>query len=476
MNITYKTARIKKDKNFDGKFFFGVKTTGIFCRPSCPSPTAKEENVVYFKDIFEALDQNYRPCLRCRPDILLDYYNGNASGTLIVQTALKMIYDGYFNTHSIADLAKKLAVSDRHLRKLFIENLGVPPVKIARYHRALFAKKLLLFSDKSVTDIAFASGFGSIRQFNQVFKEIFGITPSAVKKESNDSRDGNTTLLLPYIRPLNFSQVIQFMKLRTIKGVEVIDDQSYARTFRTNRSKGYFRVRDNPVKSALELTIYCDDIRCYMEIYNRVRLMFDLNTDFSPINTKFMKDKYLSKGMSGGHVPRLPIAFNSFEFCVRAVLGQQISVPAATTLASRIAKKAGPRTEKGFPPGLDHFFPGPEELVKTSLKGIGITGIRQTTIANIAQGLLDKVFTLTPNQPFEDFQKEFSAIRGIGEWTVNYVAMRGLGMVDSFPAADLGIIKALERKGKRPGKKEILKQAEEWRPYRAYAALCLWNQ
>jgi len=476
MKEEYKNARITKDKNFDGKFFFGVKTTGIFCRPSCPSPTAKEENVVYFKDMFEALDQYYRPCLRCRPDIHLDYYNGNASGTLMVQTALKMIYDGYLNGHSVAGLANELGVSDRHLRRLFIENLGVPPVKIARYHRALFAKKLLMFSDKSVTDIAFASGFGSIRQFNQVFKDIFGIVPSAIKKERDDSKEGNTTLLLPYTRPLNFSQVIEFMKIRTIKGVELIDDQSYARTFRTNRSKGYFIVRDNPSKSVLELSILCDDIQCYMEIYNRVRRIFDLNTDFSPINKKFKGDKHLSKGVAGGHVPRMPIAFNSFELCVRAVLGQQVSVQAAATLASRIAEKVGPKTEKDFPAGLDCFFPGPEEVLETSLADIGITGARQTTIANIAQGLLDRKFSLNPDQPFENFQKQFSAIRGIGEWTVNYVAMRGLGMVDSFPAADLGIIKALEKSGKRPGKKEILKQAEKWRPYRAYAALCLWNQ
>lgn len=472
----YRIARITKDKNFDGKFFFGVKTTGIFCRPSCPSPTAKEENVVYFKDMFEALDQYYRPCRRCRPDIHLDYYNGNASGTLMVQTALKMIYDGYFNTHSVADLARELEVSDRHLRKLFMENLGVPPVKIGRYHRALFAKKLLMFSDKSVTDIAFASGFGSIRQFNQVFKEIFHIAPSAVKKEKADSNGGNTALLLPYNRPFNFSQVIEFMKVRIVKGVEVIDDQSYARTFRTKRSKGYFIVRDNRGKSALELSILCDDIRCYMEIYNRVRRMFDLNTDFSPINRKFKGDRHLKKGMAGGHVPRLPIAFNSFEFCVRAVLGQQISVRAASTLASRIAEMAGPRTEKDFPSGLDYFFPEPEEVLDAGLEGIGITGARQATITHIAQGLLGKTFSLNPNQSFENFQKEFSAIRGIGEWTVNYVAMRGLGMVDSFPATDLGIIKALEKRGKRPGKKEILKQAEKWRPYRAYAALCLWNQ
>ena len=472
----YRIARITKDKNFDGKFFFGVKTTGIFCRPSCPAPMAKEENVVYFKDMFEALDQYYRPCLRCRPDIHLDYYNGNPCGTLTVQTALKMIYDGYLNTHFVANLAKDLGVSERHLRTLFIENLGVPPVKIARYHRALFAKKLLMFSNKSVTDIAFASGFGSIRQFNQVFKEIFGISPSAIKKERGGSNSSNTTLLLPYNRPFNFSQVIDFLKIRIVKGVEVIEDQSYARTFRTKRSKGYFLVRDNPGKSALELSILCDDIQCYMEIYNRVRQMFDLNTDFSPINKKLKEDKHLSKGMTEGHVPRMPIAFNAFEFCVRAVLGQQISVQAASTLASRIAEKTGLRTKKDFAPGLDYFFPGPEEVVETSLAGIGITGARQATIVNIAQGLLDKAFSLNSNQPFEVFQKEFSAIRGIGEWTVNYVAMRGLGMVDSFPAADLGIIKALEKNGNRPGKKEILKLAEKWRPYRAYAALCLWNQ
>lgn len=476
MKEEYKTARINKDKNFDGKIFFGVKTTGIFCRPSCPAPVAKEENVVYFHDVFEALDQFYRPCMRCRPDILLDYYNGNASGSLTVQTALKMIYDGYLNFHSVTNLAGELEVSDRHLRKLFIENLGVPPVKIARYHRAMFAKKLLMFSQQSVTDIAFASGFGSIRQFNQVFKEIFGMTPSAVKKESTAPGGIDTTLLVSYNRPFNFSQIIEFMKIRAIKGVEIIDESSYARTFRTKRSKGYFIVRDNPGKSALELSILCDDIQCYMEIYNRVRRMFDLNTDFTRINEQFKSDYHLSRGMKDGHVPRLPVAFDCFEFCVRAVLGQQISVPAASTLASRIAEKAALKTGNGFPPGLDYYFPGPVAVAETSLEGIGITVGRQATIANIARGIMDKTFSLNPNQSFENFQKEFSALKGIGEWTVNYVAMRGLGMVDSFPATDLGIIKALEKNGKRPGRKEILKMAEKWRPYRAYAALCLWNQ
>jgi len=470
----FKYARIAKDKNFDGKFFFGVKTTGIFCRPSCPAPTAKEENVVYFNEMFEAMDQHYRPCLRCRPDLNIDYYNGNITGTVLVNKALKLIYDGYLNYHSLKELSKELMVSDRHLRKLFIENLGIPPIKIAKYHRALFAKKLLIFSDQSITDIAFASGFGSIRQFNQVFKEIFNTSPSSLKKGNGGNTD-NTTLLLPYRKPFYFSQVICFMQLRRIKGVEIVEEDSYARTFNTERAKGYFIVKDRPQQSALELTIHCDDIKCYMEIYNRVRRMFDLNTRFTHINEKFKKDKQLSRGMNQGHVPRLPVAFDPFEFCVRAILGQQISVKAASTLAARIAEKSCCKTGPDFPEGLDYFFPGPHKILETDLGNLGITTTRQATILTMTRGLLDKQFSLNANQPFETFQKSFSAMRGIGEWTVHYVAMRGLGMVDSFPATDLGIIKALEEKGERPPKKQILKMAEKWRPYRAYAALCLWN-
>jgi AraC family transcriptional regulator of adaptative response / DNA-3-methyladenine glycosylase II len=478
MKKKFKDARIAKDKNFDGKFFFGVKTTGIFCRPSCPSPIAKEENVVYFNEMFEALEQHYRPCLRCRPDINIDYYNGNISGTVIVNKALKMIYDGYLNYQSITDLAAQLQISDRHLRKLFIESLGVPPVKIAKYHRALFAKKLLLFSNQSITDIAFASGFGSLRQFNQVFKQIFNASPSSIKKERSvtSQNKGNTSLLLTYQKPFNFSQVISFLKRRTVKGVEVVTEKSYARTFRTAKAKGYFIVKNNPKRSALELNIHCDDIKCYMEINNRVRRMFDLNTNFTHINQKFKNDKYLSKGMPEGRVPRLPIAFDPFEFSVRAVLGQQISVEAASTLASRIAKKTALKTESDFPEGLDYFFPDSEEITQAGLEGIGITGTRQATILNIAREIGENSFSLNANQPFEIFQQAFSTIKGVGEWTVNYVAMRGLGMVDSFPATDIGIIKAIAGEGKRPSRKQITDIAEKWRPYRAYAALCLWNQ
>lgn len=470
-------ARTTKDKSFDGRFFFGVKTTGVFCRPSCPSPTAKEENVLYFDTIFEALEYGFRPCFRCRPDINVEYYNSNIEGLFVVNTALKMIYEGYLNYNSLKDLSKELLVSDRHLRKLFVDNLGVPPVKIAKFHRSLFAKKLLIYSDHSITDIAFASGFGSIRQFNEVFKEIFGTTPTAIRKTimQENNKQGDTTLLLKYQKPFSLKQTLSFMQFRAIRGVEIVTKDSYSRTFRIHNTTGFFTVSDSPEQSALKLTIHCDDIKCYMEIYNRVRRMFDLDTDFTAINEKFIQDSLLSQGMENGHVPRLPIAFYPFEFVIRAILGQQISVKAATTLAARVTEKAAIQCECSFPDGLDYFFPNPSELIELDLDGLGITTTRQATIKTVTQAVIDKVIQLTTNQPFGTFHKDFLSLKGIGNWTVSYVAMRGMGIIDSFPASDLGVIKALTKDGDVPTTKEIIAMAEKWRPYRSYATLCLWN-
>nr|WP_321256623.1 AlkA N-terminal domain-containing protein [uncultured Pseudodesulfovibrio sp.] len=476
MNMEFSRARQEKDKNFDGKFFFGVKTTGIFCRPSCPAPMAKEENVEYFDTMFAALEKGFRPCLRCRPDIEVEYYNGNVGGTSVVDRALQKIFDGYLNDHTLAELAVNLMISERHLRKLFVDNLGVPPIKIARYHKTLFAKKLLTSSNQSVTDIAFASGFGSIRQFNDAFKITFGKTPTEVRNLSRQAQaQDNTTLLLRYSPPFDFKQILKFLQIRAIKGVELVTDTSYSRTFRTQNTRGYFTVCDHPDQSALALSIVSDDIKCFMQVHNRVRQMFDLDTDFSDINKRFISDPLLSKGMDKNHVPRLPVAFDPFEFIIRAILGQQITVKAATTLAGRIARKGNLQTNESFPKGLNFFFPRPKELMDMDLNGLGITQTRQGTLQTAVQAIIDKTISLSPNQSLEAFNQQFSALKGIGPWTVNYVGMRGLGMIDSFPASDLGVIKAMMRDNKKPTIKDILKQSEKWRPYRAYAALCLWN-
>lgn len=475
INEEYSRARRGKDRKYDGKFFFAVRTTGIFCRPSCPAPLAKEENVEYFDSLFAAMERGYRPCLRCRPDVELDYYTANVGGTSVVNMALRQIYDGYLHDHSLAELAAELAVSERHLRKLFVDNLGAPPVKIARYHKALFAKKLLLSSDQSITDVAFASGFGSIRQFNEAFRDIFDTTPSAFRRESAPPVSDRTTLHLPYEKPFEFGQILEFLRPRGISGVEHVTDESYSRTFRTRNTSGYFTVRDNPGRSALELAIVCDNIQCFMQVHNRVRRMFDLDTDFRAINERFAADAVLSRGMENGHVPRLPVGFDPFEFVIRAILGQQITVKAATTLAGRIAERAGQNTDPTYPDELKRFFPTPEELINLDLDNLGITTTRQETVRTVTQAVLDRRISLSSTQRFEDFHEAFVALKGIGDWTAQYVGMRGLGMVDSFPASDLGVIKALTTDGRRPTPQQISRHSQQWRPYRAYAALCLWN-
>lgn len=283
------------------------------------------------------------------------------------------------------------------------------------------------------------------------------------------------TVLLKYKKPFDLSPVLSFMKPRAMAGVELVTDTQYARTFRINKTKGFFVVRDCPGQSCLELEVTCEGTGCDTEIADRVRRMFDLDRDFTKINLKFSKDAHLSKGMDAGQVPRLPVAFAPFEFVVRAILGQQISVKAATTLAGRVAGKAALTGGPGYPFGLDFFFPDPFELLALDLENLGITKTRQATLKNVAQTLVDKKLNLTANQSFETFHQAFSAVKGIGEWTSHYVAMRGLGMIDSFPATDLGVIRALTKEGKTPSRKQIVSLAEKWRPYRAYATLCLWN-
>ncbi len=284
-----------------------------------------------------------------------------------------------------------------------------------------------------------------------------------------------THLSLNYTKPFDFSHILTFLRIRAIKGVEVVTNHSYSRTFRNKQAEGFFEVTDNPNVSCLELRIESNDSNCHPAITQRVRRMFDIDTDFSEMNIRFSTDKLLCGGMVEGHVPRLPVAFNSFEFVIRAILGQQISVKAATTLAGRIAHNAKIETPAGFPEGMDFFFPRPAELLATDISTIGATKTRQNTLKTATKAVADDSDLLTEDQSPENFHRDFSALKGIGDWTVSYVAMRGLGMKDSFPYSDLGVIKALTKGNKAPTRKEILSISEQWRPYRSYATLCLWN-
>lgn len=469
----FRTARLEKDKNYDGIFYVGVKTTGIFCRPSCPASSAKEENVIYYNKMVDALDHGFRPCLRCKPDIHTDYQQ--LDGAELVEKALSLIYDGYLNDHTIKDLASHLFTSTRNLRAAFSTQLAMPPVKIAKYHKAIFAKRLVLNSDLRMTDIAFASGFKSIRQFNDVFKDIFKMAPSKIRKEEKlITNADNGIIRIPYKEDFDFTSVISFMKPRALTGVELIDDLSYSRTFRIDNALGYFVVKDNPKNSCLELQVHSEDIRTLMPIYNRVKKMFDIDTDLNSIYQRLSSDNLLLKGMNDGLPPRLPVAYNAFEFVIRAILGQVVSVSFATTLAERLVNRSNISTPDEYPVGLDYYFPRPEELKEVDLSDMGMTKTKINTIALVIEALLNDQLSLSKAQLIEDFHKDFIKIKGIGDWTVQYVAMRGLGIKDAFPYNDLGVIKALSIDGDKPTNKEIRERASQWKPFRAYATLCLW--
>ncbi|MGB3368323.1 MAG: AlkA N-terminal domain-containing protein [Acidaminobacteraceae bacterium] len=473
-NDAYSVARKNKDGNFDGKFFFAVSTTGIVCRPSCPSPIAKEENVTYFSSLYDAINKGYRPCLRCRPDIYTEFYTSNLDGEIIISDAMKLISEGFLNSNSVSDLADYFHLSERYFRKLFVKNIGLSPTQIAKYNRAIFAKRMLINSDLAVTSIAFASGFGSIRQFNNVFKDIFKVSPSDIRLETTNDLKAGTTMLLAYNKPFDFCQVLEFMQPRMIKGIELVEKNRFTRTFNIRGIKGYFIVKDNPSKSSLELDVFCDDMSVFREIYYRVRKMFDLDTDFEKVKHSLSSDNYLKKLMGSKNVPRLPVAFNSYEFIIRAILGQQITVKAATTLAARIVERAGIKSGIDIE-GLEYVFPKLEELINLPLEDLGITKTRIKTIKNVNEALTDEVFSLSVNQSHAKFYYEFTSVKGIGDWTANYVAMRGLGMVDAFPAGDLWVINALKKEYGDMKIRDIKKRSDKWRPYRAYVTLFLWQ-
>lgn len=486
MQESYRQARLLKDSGFDGQFLFAVRTTGIFCRPSCPAPAAREDNVVYFHHVYEALAAGYRPCFRCRPELVLEPVYTAVAGARRVQMALEKIQAGFLNQHSVTELAEAVSVSERQLRKLFEAHLGLPPVRVANYHKALFARKMVMHSRRSMTDIAFAAGFGSVRQFNSVFQQLFAQSPSQARQMLASALPmEHNTQLLKYRQPFDFDRALDFLDSRAIAGVEQVSDNAYWRSFRLpvaadQMATGYLVVRDCPAQSALSLTIHCDDVRCYMPLYQKVRRMFDLDADLDQITRRFEQEPLLQQGFHKGRVPSLPVAFDAYEFAIRAILGQQVSVKAANTLAARLVQKTALATPEDFPAALPYFFPPPELLQAADLSDIGLTATRQATIHGVLTALQQGDVRFETGQAFDDFHRAFIAIKGIGDWTVNYVAMRGLGMKDCFPAADLGIIKALQAQCQsESGKlthKQIVQLAEPWRPYRSYAALCLWNQ
>ncbi len=472
-------ARLARDPRFDGLFFVGVMSTGIYCRPICPARSPKPENIVYFASAAAAAEAGLRPCLRCRPEAApgSPAWNGTSA---TVSRAMLLIRQGALNEGSLEDLASKLGVGSRHLRRLFQTHIGASPKSLATTQKILFGKKLLNEADLSVTQIAFASGFGSIRRFNAAFGKIYGTTPSAIRRRniSNKTSGGGLfqcTLTLSYRPPFAWQRMLGFFELRAIPGVEFVAEGAYRRTIRIHETTGMISVAHSAKENALLLTVALPDSRDLMSTVERVRRMFDLDANITAIHDVLAADPVLEKLVAKHPGLRLPGSWDPFETAIRGVVGQQVSVKGARTILGRIAAKAGPSFESADNPELTHLFPTAHELNTCDLRGIGMPGTRLRTVKALAEEVHRERLSFVVKGSLSEFIEQLTRIPGIGDWTAQYIAMRGMSEPDAFPAGDLGIVKALRQGDKRITPKQILQRADKWRPWRAYAAMYLWQ-
>ncbi|MBL4895043.1 MAG: DNA-3-methyladenine glycosylase 2 family protein [Emcibacter sp.] len=478
-NETCYRAILARDKRYDGRFFTAVLTTGIFCRPICPAKPPKLKNCRFMPSAAAATAAGFRPCLRCRPEL-----SPNSPGWLgtsaTVTKALRYISDGFLNDHTVPELAEKMGLGERHFRRLFQKHMGTSPKNVALTQRLLMAKQLLTETRLPVSEVAHAAGFQSLRRFNAALKKHFRLSPSDIRKQNgsplNETRDKSTdlTLKMSYSGPYNWQNILNYLGPRAIPGVEHIHKGCYSRTFHLNGKVGSFTVAPQTTAPLLSVTLHTDDITAIPLILSRIRNLFDLDTNIAVVNDHLSQHAALKPSIENNPGHRLIGAWDPFELTVRAILGQQVSVAAATTLTGRLT------TRHGLPSGLSceglkYIFPSPEILADADLSGLGITGNRMKAIQHLARTVADDPAFFQHPTNLPDFITHMCALPGIGPWTANYVAMRAMREADAFPSADLVLQKRLQKKNhKRPTAKELDVMSEDWRPWRAYAAMLLW--
>lgn len=469
------------DTRFDGRIFMGVSSTGIYCRPICRVKMPREENCSFHTSAAAAEAAGFRPCLKCRPELAPGNSPMDSIARLARQTTLAIEEEGVSES-SLSELSKRLNVSGRHLRRAFAAEYGVSPVKYQQIRKLLLAKHLLTDTALSVTDAAFAAGFGSIRRFNDLFKKQYRLSPRDFRQESKAGQAKETdgvTLLLGYRPPYAWNELLSFLGSRAIPGVESVLDNSYRRTVTVLDGeavlRGWICVRNLSGKNALALTLAPALLPALSKLLAKVRLLFDVNCDPIEVSERLVS---LNERLGGALTPglRLPGCFDSFEMAVRAVLGQQITVKAARTLAMRFAAEFGKTVTTPFAE-LTRVFPTYAEVteleppIEALFGPLGIIGARARSICVLAQALASGEIILTQRANPEKEMQKLLRLPGFGPWTVQYIAMRALAWPDAFPYTDYGVKKALE--GLSP--KEIIQMAENWRPWRSYATIALWN-
>lgn len=462
-----------RDTRFDGRFFVAVRTTNIYCRPVCPARTPLKANVDFFAHAAGAERAGFRPCLRCRPELAPGLAPMDAPDR-IAQLAAQRIDAGALDEGDAEALAATLCLSSRQLRRVVEASFGATPVELAQTRRLLLAKQLLSDTQLPMAVVAQAAGFGSVRRFNHLFTTRYGMAPSRLRQRGGDEHLGETfTLRLAYRAPLAWEHLLGFLTGRGAVGVEAAEAGAYLRTVAIGAHTGWLSAQPLADKPALQVTLASSLLPVLPQVLSRLRRTLDLDASATVIDAHLGSDPRLAKLVAGTPGLRVPGAFDGFELALRAILGQQVTVKAATTLFGRFARSFGVAISTPHA-ALTHLAPRAEVIAQASrqqLIDLGLTTRRAETIARMAQAVASGAISLEPGPDPDAVMAAMQELPGIGPWTAHYIAMRALRHPDAWPDGDLGLLHALQLTSHR----ELRAAAEPWRPWRSYAALHLWN-
>ncbi|MGP0032549.1 MAG: AlkA N-terminal domain-containing protein [Acidimicrobiales bacterium] len=485
----YQAAQ-SKDARFDGWFFIGVTSTGIYCRPSCPARTPKRENVRFYASAAGAQQAGFRACLRCRPDATPGSPEWNLRADVVAR-AMRLIRDGVVDREGVEGLARSLGYSVRQLNRLVTAEIGTGPLAIARAQRSQTARILLETTSLPIAHIAFAAGFSSVRQCNDTVRQIFANTPSGLRARTSQraarSRTDGTTqgirLRLPGRRPLSAGSVLAFLGTRAVPGLEVLDGATYRRSLRLPHGPGVVALSADPDRGEgdgpvfVEAELHLSDLRDLTTAVSRCRQLLDLDADPVAVLEALGPDRVLGPLVTGDPGRRVPGAADGFELAVRAVIGQQVSVPGARTVAARLVRAAGdPLPEAGH--GVTHLFPTPAALVALAEREPGAFSMpesRRRAVVALAGAVEGGRVVIDPGADPTELRSRLVALPGIGPWTAEYVAMRALRDPDAFMPTDLGILRAVRALGLPDDRAALARLTEAWRPWRSYAMAHLWS-
>ncbi|MGI6879518.1 AlkA N-terminal domain-containing protein [Microbacterium sp. gxy059] len=459
-----------RDRRFDGQFVTAVRTTGIYCRPSCPARTPLPANVSFYPTSAAAHEAGYRACRRCLPEAAPGSPAWDIRGDAAAR-ALRLIADGIVDREGVSGLAARLGYSSRHLGRLLADELGAGPLALARAHRAHTARALLVETDLPMGDVAFAAGFASVRQFNDTVRQVFALSPTRLRalRPGQRAAPGEISLSLPVREPFDAPGLFRWMASRAVAGVEEADDASFSRTLRLARGSAWFRVRAD---DGVRLTAHLQDLRDLGSLIGRVRRLFDLDADPVAVDAALSAHPELAPLVAAAPGARVPGAADPGEMLVRAMVGQQISVASARTLLGRLADRLGERLEIA---GEERtLFPTPEAIAERGRDALRGPARRVDAIVGAAAALADGSLSLTGAEDAAEQRAALLALPGVGPWTADYVRMRVSGDPDVLLTGDLALRQGAARAGIPDSPRALAAWGERLAPWRSYAAIRLW--